>query len=141
MAGPVAYLTRVVAFTATHRLFKPEWSAARNAEAFGAAAAAHPHAYRCAVTLAGVVDPVTGMVANLAALDRILAEQVVARFDGRDINTDLPDYAPGRTPPTGEALCIDIWKRVAARLPAECRLASVRVEEDPSLYAEYRGEA
>lgn len=141
MTGPVAYLTRVVEFTATHRLFKPEWSAERNAEAFGAAATAHAHTYRCAVTLAGVVDPATGMAADLAAIDRILAEQVVARFDGRDINRDIPEYAPGRTPPTGEALCIDIWKRVVARLPAGCALASVRVQEDPLLYAEYRGEA
>jgi 6-pyruvoyl-tetrahydropterin synthase len=73
-------------------------------------------------------------------LDRILAEEVVARFEGRDINRDIPEYAPGRTLPTGEALCLDIWKRVAARLPAGCRLTSVRVEEDPTLHAEYRGE-
>ena len=86
------------------------------------------------------MDPATGMAADLAALDRILAEEVVARFDGRDINRDIPEYAPGRTLPTGEALCLDIWKRVAARLPAGCRLTAVRVEEDPTLYAEYRGE-
>jgi 6-pyruvoyltetrahydropterin/6-carboxytetrahydropterin synthase len=138
---PVAYLTRTVEFTATHRYFKPEWSAARNAEAFGASVASHNHAYRCAVTLAGAVDPATGMAADLANLDRILADEVVARFAGRDINRDIPKYAPGRTLPTGEALCLDIWNRVAARLPAGCRLTSVRVEEDPSLYAEYRGEA
>ncbi|HVO35711.1 MAG TPA: 6-carboxytetrahydropterin synthase, partial [Gemmatimonadales bacterium] len=76
----------------------------------------------------------------LAAIDRILAEQVVARFDGRDINRDIPEYAPGRTLPTGEALCLDIWNRVAARLPAGCRLTAVRVQEDASLSAEYRGE-
>ena len=138
---PVAYLTRTVEFSATHRYFKPEWSAARNAEVFGASAAPHSHAYRCAVTLAGAVDPATGMAADLATLDRILAEEVTARFEGRDINRDIPEYAPGRTLPTGEALCLDIWKRVSARLPAGCRLTSVRVEEDPSLYAEYRGEA
>ncbi len=137
---PIAYLTRVVEFTATHRLFKPEWSAERNAQAFGAAATAHAHTYRCAVTLAGAVDPETGTAADLAAFDRILAEEVVARFGGRDLNRDLPEYAPGRTLPTGEALCLDVWKRVAARLPAGCRLASVRVQEDPSLFAEYRGE-
>jgi 6-pyruvoyltetrahydropterin/6-carboxytetrahydropterin synthase len=138
---PIAYLTRTVAFTATHRYFKPEWSAERNAEAFGISASPHAHAYRCAVTLAGAVDPATGMVADLAAFDRILAEEVVARFGGRDINRDIPEYGPGRTLPTGEALSLDIWRRVSARLPVGCRLSCVRVEEDPSLYAEYRGEA
>ena len=137
---PIAYLTRTVEFTATHRLFKPEWSAERNAAAFGATAQPHAHVYRCAVTLAGAVDPATSMAADLAALDRVLAQEVVARFDGRDINRDVPEYAPGRTLPTGEALCLDIWQRVAARLPAGCRLVSVRVQEDASLSAEYRGE-
>ena len=138
--SPIAYLTRTVEFTAAHRLFRPDWSAERNAHAFGAAATSHSHVYRCAVTLAGVVDPATGAAADLGAFDRILAEEVVARFDGRDINRDLAEYAPGRTLPTGEALCLDIWTRVAARLPAGSRLACVRVQEDASLYAEYRGE-
>jgi 6-pyruvoyltetrahydropterin/6-carboxytetrahydropterin synthase len=138
---PTAYLTRTVEFTATHRLLRPEWSAERNAMAFGEASSPHAHAYRCAVTVAGAVDPATGTVADLVALDRILAEEVVARFGGRDINRDVPEYGAGGTLPTGEALCLDIWKRVAARLPAGCALASVRVQEDPSLYAEYRGEA
>ncbi len=137
---PTAYLTRVVEFTAKHRLFRPEWSAERNAQAFGAAATSHAHTYRCAVTLAGAVDPATGAAVDLTALDRVLAEEVTARFDGRDLNRDLPEYAPGRTLPTGEALCLDVWKRVAARLPAGCRLSCVRVQEDPTLYAEYRGE-
>jgi len=139
--APIAYLTRTVQFTATHRFVKPEWSQARNAKAFGAAASPHVHTYRCAVTVAGAVDASTGMVVDLLQLDRILAEEVVARLDGRDINRDIPEYGPGRTLPTGEALCLEIWKRLAARLPAGCRLSAVRVEEDPSLYAEYRGEA
>ena len=141
MSAPIAYLTRVVAFTATHRLFKPEWSAERNAETFGETARPHAHDYRCAVTVAGRVDPATGMVVDLGALDRILAEEVVQRFDGRDVNRDIPEYGPGRSLPTGEALCLDIWQRLATRLPKGCRLASVRVQEDPTLYAEYRGEA
>ena len=138
---PIAYLTRTVEFTAAHQLSKPEWSAERNSRAFGAAAASHSHVYRCAVTLAGVLDAATGAAADLGALDRILAEEVVARFDGRDLNRDIPEYGPGRTLPTGEALCVDIWARIAARLPSGSTLACVRVQEDASLYAEFRGEA
>ncbi len=139
--APIAYLTRTVEFRATHRYFKPEWDERRNAETFGEAASPHAHAYQCAVTLAGAMDPATGTVADLAALDRVLAEEVVARFDGRDINRDIAEYRAGRAQPTGEELCLDIWRRVAARLPAGCRLSCVRVQEQPSLYAEYRGEA
>lgn len=139
---PIAYLTRIVKFTAMHRYFRPEWSAEQNAAVFGDSARdpGHGHAYRCAVTVRGSPDPVTGMVVDLALLDRVLREEVTARFDGRHLNRDVPEYAYGATVPTGEMLCLDIWRRVAGRLPAGCALAGVRVEESPALYAEYRGE-
>lgn len=137
---PTAYLTRTVQFSATHRYFRPEWSEQKNAEVFGTCTSAHGHTYRCLVTVRGAVDRATGMVADLAALDRILAEEVAARFDQRSLN-EVPEFAPGHALPTGEELCLDIWRRVSARLPAGCALAAVRVQEEPALYAEYRGEA
>ncbi len=137
---PTAYLTRTVAFHASHRYHRPEWNERRNAEVFGTATSPHAHDYQCVVTVRGAVDPATGMVMPLAALDRILAEEVVARFDGRDINADVPGYGPGGAVPTGEQLCVDIWRRVAPRLPAGCTLDRVRVQEQPALYSEYRGE-
>jgi 6-pyruvoyltetrahydropterin/6-carboxytetrahydropterin synthase len=138
---PTAHLTRTVEFKATHHYFRPEWSGERNAAAFGPASAPHAHSYQCAVTVAGPVDPTTGMVLSLTTLDRILAEEVVARFDGRDINRDVAEYGPGGAVPSCEELCLDIWRRVSPRLPASCRLAVVRVQEQPALYAEYRGGA
>ncbi len=136
----VAYLTRVVSFTARHRYFRPEWTAENNAATFGAAGLDHSHIYQCAVTVKGTPDAVTGMVVDLALLDGILGEEVVGRFDQRHINHDVPEYAYGRIVPTGEMLCLDVWRRVAARLPPGCSLSVVRVQEDASLYSEYRGE-
>ena len=139
---PVAYLTRIVQFAAAHRYFRPEWSAERNAEAFGLCARehGHGHTYQCAVTVRGTPDPVTGMVLDLGLLDRVLDEEVVRRLDHRHLNLDIPEFAYGKTVPTGEMLCLDIWQRVAKRLPAGAALAVVRVQEEPALYAEYRGE-
>jgi 6-pyruvoyltetrahydropterin/6-carboxytetrahydropterin synthase len=139
---PVAYLTRVVQFSAAHRYFRPEWSAERNAEVFGACARehGHGHTYQCIVTVKGTPDPLTGMVMDLGLLDRILREEIVDRLDHRHLNLDLPEYAYGRTVPTGEMLAVDVWRRVAARLPASCVLDVVRVAEEPTLWAEYRGE-
>lgn len=140
---PTAYLTRTVQFSAAHRYFRPEWSAVRNVEVFGACAAehGHGHTYLCRVTVKGTPEHETGMIVDLAALDRILEEEVVQRLDHKHLNYDVPEFAYGRTVPTGEALCLDIWSRVAQRLPAGCALAAVRVQEEPALYAEYRGEA
>ena len=137
---PVAYLTRTVEFSAAHHYSRPEWSAERNAAAFGACTNDHGHTYRCVVTVRGAVDRTTGMVVDLAALDHILAEEVVRRFDNKHLNRDVPEFAAGRQVPTGEALCLDVWSRVGPRLPAGCALVAVRVQESPALYAEYRGE-
>lgn len=136
----VAYLTRVVQFDAQHRYFRPDWSAERNAAVFGGAGQDHGHRYECRVTVRGTPDPVTGMVIDLALLDRLIHEEVLQRFDRRHINLDVAEFAYGRTVPTGEMLCLDIWRRITQRLPAGSALALVRVQEDPSLYAEYRGE-
>jgi 6-pyruvoyltetrahydropterin/6-carboxytetrahydropterin synthase len=140
---PTCYLTRVVQFSAAHRYFRPEWGAERNVEVFGASSRehGHGHTYRCAVTVRGTPDPVSGMVVDLALLDRVLEEEVVQRFDHRHINLDVAEFAYGGIVPTGEMLCLDVWRRVAARLPKGCALALVRVEEEPALFAEYRGEA
>jgi 6-pyruvoyltetrahydropterin/6-carboxytetrahydropterin synthase len=140
---PTCYLTRVVQFKAEHRYFRPEWTAERNAARFGDATRepGHGHAYQCAVTVRGTPDPTTGMVMDLGALDTVLSEEIVQRFDRRHMNRDVPEYAYGKIVPTGEMLCLDVWRRVAARLPTSCALTLVRVQEDPTLYAEYRGEA
>ncbi len=139
---PTAYLTRTVQFAAAHRYFRPEWSDARNIETFGACASphGHGHGYVCRVTVKGRTDPMTAMVVDLRAVDRILDEEVVGRYDHRHLNLDCEEFAYGGTVPTGEALCVEIWRRVAARLPAGCVLTAVRVEEDSSLWSEYRGE-
>lgn len=78
---------------------------------------------------------------NLGALDELLSREVVARFDGRDLNHDVPDFGPGRRHPTGEALAVYIWERLAGELPPGAQLDTVRVQEGPHLYSEYRGEA
>jgi len=138
----VAYLTRVVQFSASHRYFRPDWSAEQNAEVFGACARehGHGHTYQCRITVKGTPHPLTGMVVDLGLLDRILGEEIVQRFDHRHLNLDVPEFGYGRTVPTGEQLCVDVWRRVSARLPPGCTLEAVRVQEEPLLYAEYRGE-
>ena len=139
---PTAYLTRTVQFAAAHRYFRPEWSDARNHAAFGECCSphGHGHTYTCAVTVRSLMDPTTAMVADLGALDRVLHEEVVVRYDHRHLNLDAPEFAYGKTVPTCEALCVEIWRRVAPQLPAGCTLTSVRVAEDATLCAEYRGE-
>ncbi|HEV8303470.1 MAG TPA: 6-carboxytetrahydropterin synthase [Gemmatimonadales bacterium] len=121
---PTAYLTRIVEFTASHRLPHD-----------------HSHRYQCRVTVTGALSPSQGGIVNLATLDDLLQREVVARLDGRHINNDVPEFHDGRWIPTGEALAVYIWERLAAALPAGVRLHAVRVQESDHLYSEYFGEA
>jgi 6-pyruvoyltetrahydropterin/6-carboxytetrahydropterin synthase len=134
-------LTRTVGFRAVHRLYRADWSAERNRQAFGPLSEppGHPHDYRCAVTVTGPLDPVMGMVIDLVELDRILQDEVVTPFDGRDLNRDVAEFASGATLPTCEALAALVYRRVAARLPSGVALAGVRVAEDATLHADCTG--
>lgn len=138
----VARLTRVVRFSAAHRYHRPDWGPEENARAFGLCAREHGHGhnYRCAVTVQGTVARDTGMVMDLAALDRLLVEEVRDPLDHRHLNHDVPEFAFGETIPTAEAIAVWVWRRLAPRLPAQIRLHAVRIEEDDDLFAEFFGD-
>lgn len=138
---PISYLTRIVEFTATHRIRRADWSDQRNASEFGKAARDHGHRYQCRVTVRGSLEAEAGGVISLVALDRLLAEEIVRRFDGKCINDAVPEFADGKRLATGEALAVYVWERLAPALPAGVTLHAVRVQEGLHIYSEYFGEA
>ena len=135
-----ASLTRRVDFAAAHRYRRPEWDNARNAKTFGLSAREHyhGHSYTCHVTVSDGIDPSTGMVVDLGRLDRALATEIVERFDHRNINLDVPEFAEGQLVPTGENLARFICERVQAALGSRPRVIEVRVSENASLSSAYR---
>lgn len=139
---PRAYLTRTVTFAAAHRYRRPEWSEEKNREVFGLCAreSFHGHSYVCEVTISGTIDPLTGFIVDLGELDRILADEVKNRFDHRNINVDVPEFADGELVPSGENLARFIFDRVQLRLPDSVAIDSVKIAEDGTLSATYRGE-
>ena len=139
---PSASLTRRVAFAAAHRYSRPDWTDEKNVGTFGACAWKnyHGHSYVCDVTIGGPIDPVTGFVIDLGLLDKILKEQVRDRFDHRNINLDVPDFADGKLVPTGENLARYVFESVARELPRPARVLSVTIAEDSTLSATYSAE-
>lgn len=135
-------LTRRVTFAAAHRYRRPEWDDARNEATFGACAWPHfhGHSYVCDVTVSGDIDPLTGFVVDLGALDAILRREVHDRFDHRNINLDVPEFADGVLVPSGENLARFICERVSGAMRTEsmtARVTSVTISEDPSLRVTY----
>ena len=120
-------------------MWRADWTDAENRRHFGPVADYHGHQYTCSVTVAGPVDPDTGMLVDLARLDALMAEEVIQRLGGRQLNTDLPELASGRPLPTCEALVSILYPRIATRLPGGLQLLNVRLAEDATLYAECTG--
>lgn len=130
-----ASLTRRVSFAAAHRYRIAEWSDEKNAATFGLCArpSYHGHSYVCDVTVSGNIDPVTGFCVDLGLLDRILASEVRERFDHRNINLDVPEFADGKLVPTGENLARFIFDRVQSALGKGTTVIRVTVAEDSTL--------
>jgi 6-pyruvoyltetrahydropterin/6-carboxytetrahydropterin synthase len=135
------YLTRRVTFAAAHRYRLPQWSDEKNAEVFGLCARPnyHGHTYVCDVTVRGELDETTGMIVDLAKLDRVLEAEVRDRFDHHNINLDISEFADGRLMPTGENLARFIFERVQRALGAAAAVTAVTIAEDESLRVTYDG--
>src|SRR3954462_15074080 len=134
---PNALLTRRVTFAAAHRYRIAEWSDEKNERTFGLCArpSFHGHSYVCDVTVSGEIDPTTGFCADLGVIDQILAAEVRERFDHRNINLDVPEFADGKLVPPGENLARFIFERVERALGKAATVVRVTVAEDASLSA------
>ncbi|NIP58827.1 MAG: 6-carboxytetrahydropterin synthase, partial [Gemmatimonadetes bacterium] len=96
MSGDEAVLVRRVRFSAGHRYRRPDWSEERNREVFGPSVHPHGHNYAVDVEMRGTIDPETGFVVDLAALDRLLADRIVDRLDSRELTETVPEFRPGK---------------------------------------------
>jgi len=140
-ASPELRILRTVRFSAAHRYHSDQLSEAENRRVFGKCHRPHGHGhnYRLDVAVEGPVDPITGMVVNLADLDALLKEKVVEPLDHSFLNLDVPHFA--QVVPTCENLTAWLWEILEEPVAAlgPCRLALVRVWESDDLFAE-RGE-
>ena len=88
-------LTRRYHFSASHRLHSKTLSEERNAELFGKCnnPFGHGHNYSLSITVAGNVDPSSGLLVDVASLDRLLERHVLPVVSHRNLNLDLPQFA------------------------------------------------
>src|ERR1035438_6112701 len=136
-------LTRRATFSASHYYWNDAWPAEKNEAVFGRCANrnGHGHNYTLEVTVAGEPDPVTGFVVDLKSLKDLMEKEVLAAYDHRHLNLEVPEFA--KAIPTTENIAIAAWKRLAPKIHGAggARLSRVRIYETPEVFAEYRGEA
>jgi len=87
----------------------------------------------CFVTVHGAIDPVTGMVADIGALNRVFQEKVVQTLANQDLR-----QAFGGQPVAGEQLVEYIWKQLTSSFSSG-RLTNVLLVQSRDLYFEYAG--
>jgi len=126
-------ITRAIEFSASLRYARSELSGERNAALFGSHARHHGHNYRLEVTLRGEPDPLTGMVLDLKELQEILDDEIMARFDHRDLNSDTPYFE--KFPPTPEHFARVIRDILQSSLPAGM-LDRIRLQQDADLWVD-----
>ena len=78
------------------------------------------------------------MLVDLGVLDDVLRIEVRERFDHRNINLDVPEFADGKLVPTGEELSRFICERVQRALGTHARVIEVVLAEDATLRSSYR---
>lgn len=132
------YVTRRAEFAASHYYHNPDLTPEENRRIFGKSANPHGHGHNYAleVTVAGEVDPRTGMVMDLKELKRILEEEILETLDHRFLNVEVPAFATKI--PTTENIAIEIWKMLAPKLTFG-RLHRIRLYETPDLFVDYYG--
>jgi 6-pyruvoyltetrahydropterin/6-carboxytetrahydropterin synthase len=122
-----AYFGRRYMFSASHRLHADALTPAQNLAAYGKCNNLHGHGhnYIVEVLVAGPIEPSTGMVVDLVALDEVVQKKVVDRFDHTNLNLD-PLFA--NCVPTTENLCRALLDLLKDSMPSG-QLEYVRVEE------------
>jgi len=139
--GMDAFLTIRTHFAAAHRLARPELSQEDNEAIYGKCARPHGHGhnYLVDVTVRGGIDPRTGMVCDLAALQRLVDDLVVEPFDHTFLNKDVPHFAT--CVPTAENIALHIADRLSGPIQAiGAHLHKVRLQESPNNAAEVYAE-
>jgi 6-pyruvoyltetrahydropterin/6-carboxytetrahydropterin synthase len=131
-----AYLSRRYHFSASHRLHSDTFSEDRNRAVYGKCNNPHGHGhnYVVQVTFGGTVDPVTGMVCDLGALDAFARKNLVERFDRTNLNT-LECFR--ETVSTTENLTIEVHRIFEGFTAA--RLERVHIEETSNNSFDYSG--
>lgn len=123
-------------FNAAHRLHNPAWTDEMNQLVFGKCNNPnyHGHNYDLVVKVTGVPDARTGYVLDMKILSDMIEENVLSRFDHKNLNLDTEEFK--NLNPTAENIVIVIYNLLRAKLNASLDL-QVRLYETDRNFVEY----
>jgi len=123
-------------FNAAHRLHNPAWDEATNDRVFGKCNNPnyHGHNYELIVKLVGEPDPATGYVYDLKLLSDLVKENIIDRFDHKNLNEDTAEFKDLN--PTAENIVVVIYKILRAKIDPKYDL-KLRLYETERNFVEY----
>lgn len=123
-------------FNAAHRLHVDEWDEATNNKVFGKCNLPnyHGHNYELEIKVTGEPDPKTGYVMDLKLLSDLVKEEVLNRFDHKNLNLDTEEFK--HLNPTAENIVIVIYELLRRKIDRKFDL-QVRLYETPRNFVEY----
>ena len=123
-------------FNAAHRLHNPEWTEEVNNKVFGKCNNPnyHGHNYELVVKVVGEPDPRTGYVMDMKLLSDIIKENVLDRFDHKNLNLDTSEFR--LLNPTAENIAVVIYKILREHIDTRLDI-QVRLYETERNFVEY----
>ncbi|WP_194976909.1 6-pyruvoyl trahydropterin synthase family protein [Aquiflexum lacus] len=125
-------------FNAAHRLHNSNWSDEQNERIFGKCNNPnfHGHNYELIVKLIGEIDPETGYVYDMKILSDLIKENILNKFDHRNLNLDTDEFR--NLNPTAENIAVVIWNILRKKIDLKHELI-IRLYETERNFVEYDG--
>ena len=129
-------IVRCEHFNAAHRLHNKNWSDEKNKAIFGKCNNAnyHGHNYELEVKVIGPCDPETGYVIDTKILSDLIKENILDRFDHKNLNLDTIEFKDLN--PTAENIAITIYDLLRPAIESKLEL-KIKLYETPRNYVEY----
>ncbi|GHE69642.1 MULTISPECIES: 6-carboxytetrahydropterin synthase [Roseivirga] len=123
-------------FNAAHRLHNPEWSKEQNQEIFGKCNNEyyHGHNYELIVKVTGEPNPETGYVYDMKVLSDLIKENVLERFDHKNLNLDVEEFK--HLNPTAENIAVVIYNILRTKIEPSLDL-KITLYETERNFVEY----
>jgi 6-pyruvoyltetrahydropterin/6-carboxytetrahydropterin synthase len=123
-------------FNAAHRLDVPQWDKERNVVTFGKCNNSnfHGHNYELIVKVTGEIDPVTGYVMDIKKLSDLIKENILDRYDHKNLNLDTEEFKTLN--PTAENIAVTIWNKLREKIDLKYDL-KITLYETERNFVEY----
>jgi 6-pyruvoyltetrahydropterin/6-carboxytetrahydropterin synthase len=123
-------------FNAAHRLHNPAWNEEKNDAVFGKCNNPnyHGHNYDLIVKIVGEVDPQTGYLIDLKMLSDLINENVLERFDHKNLNLDTKEFKDLN--PSAENIAMVIYNILREKIDNKLDL-QIRLYETERNFVEY----